>query len=360
MPKKIAFIGPLPPPVGGVALANLRAQEIIARKVPSYKVINLNTSKKSINADLYKKKGLGEFFHFTKNIFQLIRFVFRHKIFIANVFIVPNISFLREAIFIFILKLKAKKLVVHLHAKTDGDLFLHGFRLKLFTWIISLGDIIFVLSEKHHKAFYSKYINPEKLVVLENFVDYKEFQNEIEDKQPHFLYVGRLSEKKGFETLVDALIIAGELLKDLKIEVLGAFENAEFEERMKSKINDNNLVNFIFHGPQMGEAKFHYFKKCSVFIFPSYFENSPIVLKEAIAAKMAIIASDIIENKNMLDTFNNKVYFKQKNAADLASKLILLHQDKNLVLDMMKHSERIKQYDIPFAEQIILKSLKLK
>ena len=360
MPKKIAFIGPLPPPVGGVALANLRVQDIISRKASNYTIINFNTSKQSVNADLYKRKGFMELAHFFKNVFELIGFVFKHKIDIANVFVVPNISFIREAIFILILKIASKKLVVHLHAKTEGDLFLHGFKLKIFTKIVGLGDIIYVLSEKYHRAFYAKYIRPKKLVVLENFIDYSEFQNNIINKENHFLYVGRLSEKKGFETLVDALILAGKPLKDLKIEVLGAFENAEFEERMKSKINDNNLVNFIFHGPQMGEAKFHYFKKCSVFIFPSYFENSPIVLKEAIAAKMAIIASDIIENKNMLDTFNNKVYFKQKDAVDLASKLIMLHQDKKLVLEMMKQSERIKQYDIPFAEEIILKSLELK
>jgi glycosyltransferase involved in cell wall biosynthesis len=360
LPKKIAFIGPLPPPVGGVALANLRVQDIITRKALAYEVVNFNTSKKNINADLYKRKGLSEFFHFIKNIFTLLVFVFKHKITIANVFVVPNISFVREAIFIMILKIASKKLVVHLHAKTEGDLFLHGFKLRIFTTIISLGDVIYVLSEKYHKAFYSKYIKPDKLVVLENFVDYQQFNNNIEDKEPHYLYVGRLSEKKGFETLVDALIVAGERLRNLKIEVLGAFENSEFEERMNTKIRQHGLDNFIFHGPQLGEAKFHYFKKCSVFVFPSYFENSPIVLKEAIAAKMAIIASDIIENKNMLDTFENKEYFKQRDAEDLASKLILLHQNKKLVLDMMKNSERIKEYDIPFAEQIILESLRIK
>ena len=78
MPKKIAFIGPLPPPVGGVALANLRVQDIISRKASNYTIINFNTSKQSVNADLYKRKGFVELVHFFKNVFELIGFVFKY------------------------------------------------------------------------------------------------------------------------------------------------------------------------------------------------------------------------------------------------------------------------------------------
>ncbi|MEZ4859404.1 MAG: glycosyltransferase family 4 protein [Flavobacteriaceae bacterium] len=359
MSKKIAFIGPLPPPVGGVALANLRVQDIIARKAPNFTIINLNTSKKKINADLYKKKGLAEFSHFLKNIFQLIGFVFKHKIEISNVFVVPNTSFIREALFIFILKITSKKLVVHLHAKTEGDLFLHGFKLRIFTAIVGLGDVIFVLSEKFHRTFYSKYIDAKKLVVLENFVEYKQFDNDISKKNKNFLYVGRLSEKKGFETLVDAMILAKEALRDLTIEVLGEFENEAFEQKIKNKIASNNLANFNFHGAQMGKEKTHFFRESSVFIFPSYFENSPIVLKEAIAAKMAIIATDIVENKNILDDFENKEYFIAQNPFDLAEKMKLFYFNWDLVVEMMKNSEKIKQYDVTFAEKIIVEALKI-
>ncbi len=359
MPKKIAFIGPLPPPIGGLALSIIRVQDIVARKAPQYTLVNLDNAKKIQNADLYKKKGKSELLHFLKNIVALFGFVFKHKIAIANVFVVPNISFIREAIYILTFKLFAKKVVVHLHAKTSGDLFLHGWRLKIFTKIVGLADVVFVLSQKHHKAFYAQYINPEKLVVLENFVDYSEFENNIKDKQNKFLYIGRLSEKKGFETLVDALIIGAEQLAGIQIEVIGAWENSEFELKIKAKISEHKLTQLNFHGPQMGESKFKHFKECSVFVFPSYFENSPIVLKEAIAAKMAIISSDIIENKNLLEDFNNKVHFKQKDPNDLAEKLLLLHQDEQRVQEMMLESASIKQYNISVAEQIIVNTLGL-
>ena len=359
MAKKIAFIGPLQPPVGGVALANIRAQEIVKRLAPDSEIITLDNSKKSINADLYKRKGLGELVHFIKNIAKFLAFILKNRIAIANVFVVPNISFLREAVYILLLKLKSGQLVVHLHAKTSGDLFLSGFKLKLFTKIVGLGDVVFVLSEKHHKRFYSKYIRPEKLVVLENFVTYNDFENHIDKKEHKFLYVGRLSEKKGFETLVDAVILAKDQLKGLKIEVLGAFENELFEAQIRSKIKQHDLTHFQFHGPQMGPQKFEQFKRSSVFVFPSYFENSPIVLKEAIAAKMAILSSDIKENKNLLEDFDNKVLFKAQDVNDLAQKLVYCYQQKEVVRAMMHTSEKIKQYDVSYAEQIIAKALDL-
>lgn len=357
MKKNVAFIGPLPPPVGGVALANIRVQEIVKENKKDYNILNLNTSKNLNQADLYKKKGISEFWHFIKNIFQLIKFVSKNRIDVSNVFVVPNISFIREMFFIFILKLTTKKLVIHLHAKTEGDYFLEGFKLKIFTKVISLGDIVFVLSEKFHKTFYAKYINPDKLVVLENFVDYKEFDNEIQDKDGGFLYVGRLSEKKGFLTLVEAVIKESENLKGLTIDVLGEFENDVFKTKIVNLISENNIQIFNFHGAKMGDDKFVYFKKNSVFIFPSYFENSPIVLKEAIAAKMAIISSDIIENKNILDPYNIKKYFEAKNSTDLAKQIVYLYENKKEVQTLMHNSQEIKEFDRVYAAEIINKHI---
>lgn len=355
MTKTVAFIGPLPPPIGGVALANLRVQEIVSENKKGYKIINFNTSSNQDQADLYKKKGLKEVGHFVKNIFQLIKFVSKNKIDISNVFVVPNVSFIREMIFIFILKITTKKLVIHLHAKTEGDYFLEGFKLKIFTKVNGLGDVVFVLSEKFHKTFFAKYINPKKLVVLENFIDYQEFDSKINEKNNGFLYVGRLSEKKGFLTLVEAVCSAKNNLEGLTIDVLGEFENENFKEEILALISENKLTNFKFHGAKMGTEKFEYFKVNSVFIFPSYFENSPIVLKEAIAAKMAIISSDIIENKNILDPFSIKEYFKAKNSESLAEKLVLLYNDNSLVQKYMLQAETIKEFDKTFAATIINK-----
>lgn len=357
MNKTIAFIGPLPPPVGGVALANLRVQQIVGENLPNHKVIIFNTSRGLKNADLYKRKGFKEFWHFIKNIVGVIRFTFKNKIDISNVFIVPNISFIREAIFIFILKATTKRLVIHLHAKTSGDYFLTGFKLKIFTKIIALGDVVFVLSEEHHKSFYKKYISSKKLIVLENFIDKTEFYNEVANKKMEFLYVGRLSEKKGFYHLVQSISKIQKEALGITIHVLGEFENEIFREKVLSFIESEDIKAFKFYGAVTGEKKLEFFKNNAIFLFPSYFENSPIVLKEAIAAKMAIIASDIIENKNILNPFNCKLYFKAKDSQDLASKILYLYQNPKVVKKMMFASEKANIFDHKAATLVIKEHL---
>ena len=353
MIKTIAFVGPMPPPVGGVALANMRFQRLLNENNNNLNIIQLNTSRGLKNADLYRRKGPANFFHFIKNIIDFIIFVFSNKIHICNLFVVPNISFLREAFFIIILKLSQKKIFIHLHSKTKGDYFLKGYRLKIFTTIVSMGDIVYVLSEKHHKPFFLKYISPKKIIVLENFIDLRDFDNKIENKKPEMLYVGRLSEKKGFFDLVKAVSVLHKQFPDLRINVLGEFENEDFKHRILGEIERQNIQCFKFYGTVMGEKKLRLFKESSIFLFPSHFENSPIVLKEAIASKLAIIASDIAENRQILDDFGCKIYFKVKDYNHLSKKIKNLLQDKIKLRDMMYQASKAKIFDYLDAKKAL-------
>tara|TARA_B100001173_G_scaffold305674_1_gene311416 strand:- start:1437 stop:2546 length:1110 start_codon:yes stop_codon:yes gene_type:complete len=353
MNKTIAFVGPLPPPVGGVALANMRFQTLIKESTNRFNIIELNTSRGLKNADLYKRKGLVNFFHFLKNLIDFFLFLFSNKIHICNVFVVPNISFLREAIFIIILKLTQKKIFIHLHSKTSGDLFLEGFRLKFFTSIISMGDIVFVLSEEYHKPFFLKYISSKKLVVLENFINVQDFENEIQNKKLEFLYVGRVSEKKGFLDLLNAISILHKQFPKIKINVLGEFENKDFQRKVNDTLKRNCITCFRFHGMVMGKDKLRFFKESSILLFPSHFENSPIVLKEAIASKLAIIASDIIENRQILDSFGCKMYFKVRDHHQLSEKIKTLLENKIKLKAMMDEANRAKIFDYHDAKKAV-------
>ena len=353
MNKTITFIGPLPPPAGGVALANIRFQNLIKDIKDDIRIINLNTSRGLKNADLYKPKGVVNFFHFLKNIKDFFLFIIFNKSDVYNVFVVPNISFFREAIYITILKLASNKVFIHLHSKASGDLFLNGAKLKFFTRIIGFADVVFVLSEHHHKSFFLKYISAKKLVVLENFVNVKDFKNEIKHKKMHLLYVGRISEKKGFFNLVEAVSLIKHEFPEIIINVLGEFENKVFKKKVIDKIKRDKIRAFNFKGTTMGKEKLRFFKEASIFLFPSYFENSPIVLKEAIASGLAIIASDIIENRQLLDPYDCKIYFEAKNSNDLSKKIKFLLQNKRKLEEMKLSASKSKIFNYDDAKKVV-------
>lgn len=348
--KNIAFIGPLPPPFGGVAVMNKSFQEILCQE---WNILPFNTSGGAMSEDLYKRKSLKNISHFAKNIFHLFKFIAKNNFKIANVFATSNTAFVRDSIIIFILWCCGKKIIVHFHSKKRGEFFLGRFSIKYIALVFKFVQKIIVLSDNHYKHF-ANYFSPSKMVVIENFVDYELYKCEIEDKNLDFLYVSRLSKQKGIFDLLNAVKIIKEKGYSIKINVLGNPDNDETNKIINQKIEEYNLKdNIILRGNVFGVRKYNFFKKSGIFIFPSHFENSPLVLKEAIASKMAIIASNIEANKLILIDKGNTSFFVTGDAFDLANKMEYLLLNSTVAFTYMKTSEACKIYDKANANKLI-------
>ncbi len=352
--NNVAFIGPNPPPYGGVGIMNKSFQEILSQE---WNVIVFNTSSGKLNEDLYRRKGLNNFLHFSKNIFGLIHFLTRNKFKVVNVFVTSNIAFLRDSLTIIILWLCGKKIVIHFHSKKKGEFFLGKFTVRYIAVIFKLAKRVIVLSDDHFDYF-ARYFDKSKMVVIENFVDYDLYECKIENKSAEFLYVSRLSEKKGIFDLIEAVNIIKKKGINLKINILGTAENDEVKNTIDNYLKKYELEqNIIWYGNVYGNKKYEFFKSCSIFIFPSHFENSPVVIKEAIAAKMALICSDIEANKIILSGKSNTRFFITNDATDFANKIEELAVNPYSVNDLMQHSEKCKIYDKRYAAEKIKKVL---
>lgn len=350
----IAFVGPVPPPYGGVGVMNQSFQELISKE---WNVVSFNTASGKLNEDLYRRKGFKNLFHFSKNIFGLITFLSENRFKIVNVFVTSNIAFVRDSVIVFILWLCRKKIIIHFHSKKKGEFFLGNLTIKYVACIFRFAKKIIVLSDDHFNYF-ARYFDKSKMAVIENFVDYDLYDCKIENKNSEFLFVSRLSEKKGIFDLIEAVKIIRKKRLHLKINVLGTAENDEVKNTIVDFLKKYELEeNIILHGNVYGNKKYEFFKSCSIFIFPSHFENSPVVIKEAIAAKMAIICSDIEANKIILKDKGNTELFTSNDAMDLANKIeeILIHPGSTD--DLMLRSAACKIYDKRYAAEKIKKVL---
>jgi len=350
----IAFVGPEPPPYGGVGVMNQSFQEIISQE---WNVISFSTASGRLSEDLYRRKGFKNFVHFAKNIFGLITFLSKNKFKIVNVFVTSNIAFVRDSVIIFILWLCRKEIIIHFHSKKKGEFFLGNFTIRYVAGIFRFAKKIIVLSDDHFDYF-ARYFDKKKMVVIENFVDYDLYDCKIENKNSEYLFVSRLSEKKGIFDLIEATKIIKKKGLHLKINVLGTAENDEVKNTIDDFLKKYELEeNIILHGNVYGNKKYEFFKSCSIFIFPSHFENSPVVIKEAIAAKMAIICSDIEANKIILNDKGNTEFFTTNDPMDLANKIedILIHPCS--IDDLMQRSAASKIYDKRYAAEKMKKVL---
>lgn len=348
----ILFVGPLPPPFGGVAVTNLNWQK--TGKIGQYKIIAFDTSKKNISEDLYRKKTIFDLINGINTCLKYVRFLKRTHCKIVNVFCTSNSALLRDFLVILISKLFKKKIIVHFHSKTKGELFLGHHSAKLLRVFFFPCDYIVVLSA-YHLDHFKKYLSIKKLKVIENFVHYSEYQYNLTSKlKNNFLYIGRISEKKGFYDLLRAVKrLVNDGLSDFVIHVLGTYDNDKTKDSITEYINKENLSSYFnFHGVLHGKEKVSYFQLSSAMIFPTHFENSPIVLKEAIASKLPVICSSILENKNIMR--DNAIYFDVKNPESLYRAIKEVIIDPNLLEKLQSTYIEFNDYDFSTAEDKLI------
>jgi len=103
------------------------------------------------------------------------------------------------------------------------------------------------------------------------------------------MYIGRLSEKKGIENLLEAMY----LLKSEKITLAIYGEGTEsFVRKLKLQHRDRQLsATVVFRGAAYDEDKNQAFASADVCIVPSHTENFCMVVAEALAFGIPVIAS---------------------------------------------------------------------
>ena len=380
--SKIAFIGPLPPPIGGVAVINQSFQEI---DYSCYEVTYFNTSNQNsrenkynrftwnsifrelrksktterfiekVNPDVINKRfPWNSFFRELRKSKAIERFIKKVNPDVINIFITSGPAILRDLLYLKTIHKYNIPVVIHFHSKTKGEFALTPFRLKVTGYFFKKYAKKIILLSDEHFTFFSHYFGEKRCVVIENFVTYSDYDNEIEKKCSQFLFVGRLTKEKGFLDLLNAAIILKEGGIKCEFHIIGLAATKQKEKEIMDFIDNNQLHEyFILYGAIFGKDKFKLFKVSKYLIFPSHFENSPVVLKEAIAAKMAIVASNIQANKKILKTRENNIFFEMGNSYDLAEKIVLLLNDKGKSQAMCAESARITEYDVSIARKKI-------
>lgn len=317
----IAFVGPCPPPLGGVAVANINAQALFADK---YSLEVFNTSQGGEREDLYARKGLRNIGMAVVLLLRYLVFISSSKSRIVNIFVTSNLSFLRGILFILLARLCGKKVVAHLHSKLEGEMFLSPRGLKVMGFFLRRCHSVMVLSDKH-KQFFEQVIPVENMGVLENFVFVDNFSPMQSRSELEFLFVGRLTPQKGFLDLIAAVEQVVQQVPELKVHVMGAAATPEEELEVVNVIAAKSLGdNLLLHGLLAGAEKYQLYQRCAGFIFPSHFENSPMVLKEALAAQQIIICSSIDANSHVLRDAEQAFIFQHrvKDKNDLAKQIL--------------------------------------
>ena len=204
-------------------------------------------------------------------------------------------------------------------------------------------------------------INPEKITVLYNFIDYNnpvkvsnDFDAEDMRKPDRYtlINVGRLEPQKGQMILLKAIdeLCNNRKITNLYLYILG---DGSMRGEMEEYIKEHNLSEYI---RMMGFVKntFDYLRNADLFVFSSVHEGFGIAAFEAFYCRIPVITSDIDTAKELMEDGEDSIFFTSMDFIDLADKIELFAKgrvdvsfikenafEKSLELSLDTHKEKL-------------------
>ena len=261
-------------------------------------------------------------------------------------------SFYRKYIYFRILKsFTKKKVIYHIHG---GEY--HIFTENASNWtqlkikqLLYGVDLVVVLSESWRLYFEARYPNL-PIKVISNPVVFSNIDSELQPKlsavegEVRFLFLGRLSDKKGLDILISACHILSNSGCTFKVNIGGDGDLSRYMD-MVSKLAIEEVVTFC--GWLNDTEKRLLLRSSDVFLLPSRNEGLPVSIIEAMAYSLPVIASSVGGIPEMIQNGHSGYVLKDNTPEVLAECMLNLIQSPSLREWMGKNGKEIfeRKYD---------------
>lgn len=203
---------------------------------------------------------------------------------------------------------------------------------------------LFITPSKFLRDKYIAYGFPEdKLVYLENGINVSRITRCVKKRSPslgklRFAYIGAIAWQKGLHILVEAFNMISPDLAELRIygdpQVF-----PEYTRQIKSALN-NPSVHLMgkIENERVGEV----LAETDVLVVPSiWYENSPIVIQEAFAAGVPVLASNLGALAEKVRDGVDGLLFRPGDPNDLSAKIRFLIENRGFIEGLRKITEPV-------------------
>jgi len=176
-------------------------------------------------------------------------------------------------------------------------------------------DLYIALSEFSRSKFVQGGLPAHKIVVKPNFVSPDPGLGAGRGR--YALFVGRLTREKGLDTLFATW---AHVYEQIRLKIVGDGPAADFVGAMVRKTAGVEWLGACSRGRVLALMK-----DAWVLVFPSlYYENFPMVIAEAYAAGLPVIASNVGSMSSLVDHGRTGLHVRPNDPADLTAKLLWL------------------------------------
>jgi glycosyltransferase involved in cell wall biosynthesis len=347
MKKKINIIfGPSENDLGGIsALLKSYKKSFLLKKINSVLIT-------TYRSDANKLVLIIIFFN---AVLKFIKNLIKYKVEIVNLQMASNGSFFRKSIIIILCNILNIKYFVHIH----GGAFINFYKKSSFIikylirFVLLSANKIIVCSKFFQKDLKKIIKIKAKIVVINNSINdnFKKIKVN-ENKNNYILFLANLTPQKGID---DIFKISNDLISknnNIKFVLCGRDKQDYYYNNF---INNRNKSNFVFFNYLRGKKKIDFLKRSKIFILPSYIENSPISIIEAMSASIPIISTNISGIPEQIIHNKNGFLIKPGDTNMLKKYINILVKNKTLASKMGKEGRII--FKNKFSNDISYKKL---
>lgn len=229
-----------------------------------------------------------------------------------------------------------------------ADLFAlrHGILQRLKRFVARRSDHVTVVSEAMKRQLQDMGCDPRSISVQPMGVDLQNcFTPDSEiGKQTDLIFVGRLVEKKGLATLLEALSLLRVDFPDLKLAIVG---DGPEKQALQALAGDLDIARQVeFAGAVVNTQVPDWYRSARIAIIPSIVaadgdqEGLGLVAVEALGCGCATVVSDLPALADVVRDGENGLVFRAGDAGDLATKIRRILSNHDLYEQLVRASSR--------------------
>jgi len=223
----------------------------------------------------------------------------------------------------------------HLVEKKQNDLF------KLITYC----DKVVVLTQWYKEILLSNGIAEDKIFFIPQALPINIHpigQNQNKSNKIRFLFIGRISHFKGIHLLIEAFCKLDQ--SNVELHIYGQSDGSDYENNLRHQTQSFDSI--YWHGILENNkvvstmSEFNVLCLCSTIT-----EMSPLVIQEAFAAGLPVIASNVHGNAEQITHGMNGLLFNFNDSDDLFKQLKRCIDEKDLLQSLSKKIKPTRSFD---------------
>ncbi len=332
----VLVVGPLFPQGGGVGMVD---STLLACGLDEcFDMRHLNIGRGQAGAGKEGQVALINLYYFAGQTLKLLRQLVFQRPAILHQSVTDSIAFWKESFFMLLARCLGVQVVAHVH----GNRLESQYRAarpavrRLMRGALSLPNAVVVLNE-HYRSFLSEVVAPSThFAVVPNSVDpvvaaAMESCRRESRESPTVLFIGFIGSRKGVPDALRAIPLVHRELPGACFVFAGPFD-AGADRLMVEKACEAAQAEGLasFPGLVAGPEKVALMEQADVFILPSYHENLPVAILDAMAMGLPVVTTTVAGIPEIVEDGCNGFLIDPGDYEALASRIVDLAQDAPL------------------------------